>query len=196
MGNSMTGTGYGCSLPAMVRNWRDVWAGDSEDALFGVATLASGGSEGAGWHMAGMRWSQTANYGVWPNPAMPNSFGAQVYDIGDPWSNVGDGNRRSGNLSVNGGLACCFPEGGTCPTPKNEPSPHYSPCSDKYNCSLPDPVTGKYGAECEIWDPSTWEPSLQPLAAVIRANDPSGVPGVNFMGYVLVCHSSFSASCM
>ena len=27
---------------------------------------------------AGMRWSQTANYGVWPNPKLPNSFGAQV----------------------------------------------------------------------------------------------------------------------
>jgi hypothetical protein len=62
----------------MINNWRDIWAGDAEQALFGVATLAAGGSEGPSWHMSGMRWSQTGNYGVWPNPAMPNSFGAQV----------------------------------------------------------------------------------------------------------------------
>ena len=36
--------------------------------------------------MGGMRWSQTANYGVLPNPRMPNSFLAQVYDLGDPWA--------------------------------------------------------------------------------------------------------------
>jgi len=36
MGNSADGTGYGCSLPAMVRSWRDVWAGESaERGLFG-----------------------------------------------------------------------------------------------------------------------------------------------------------------
>ena len=53
--------------------------------LFGVATLAAGGSEGNGQHMAGMRWSQTANYGTLPSPGLPNSFVAQVYDLGDPW---------------------------------------------------------------------------------------------------------------
>jgi hypothetical protein len=73
----MTGSGYGCSLPAMVNAWRSVWRAE-ETALFGIATLAAGGSEGAGQHMAGMRWSQTANYGYWPNPALPNTFGAQV----------------------------------------------------------------------------------------------------------------------
>lgn len=66
----------------MVDSWRTVWRAPF-DALFGIATLAAGGSEGAGWHMAGMRWSQTANYGVWPNPALPHSFGAQVYDLGE-----------------------------------------------------------------------------------------------------------------
>ena len=60
MGNSATGVGYGCELPTMVDEWRSVW--DAEpDALFGVATLAAGGSEGNGQHMAGMRWSETAN---------------------------------------------------------------------------------------------------------------------------------------
>ncbi len=80
MGNSKDGTGYGCSLPAMIDLWRSAWTGASSDALFGIATLAAGGSEGPGWHMSGMRWSETANYGHWDNPAMPNSFGAQVYD--------------------------------------------------------------------------------------------------------------------
>ena len=83
MGNSLDGTGYGCSLPAMVNSWRSVWRA-APSALFGIATLAPGGSEGSGQHMAGMRWSQTANYGYWPNPALPNSFGAQVYDLADP----------------------------------------------------------------------------------------------------------------
>jgi hypothetical protein len=38
----------------MVNSWRKVWRA-ADNALFGVATLASGGSEGAGHHMAGMR---------------------------------------------------------------------------------------------------------------------------------------------
>jgi hypothetical protein len=40
--------------------------------------MRQGGSEGNGQHMGGMRWSQTANYGVLPNPRMPHSFLAQV----------------------------------------------------------------------------------------------------------------------
>ena len=35
--------------------------------------------------MGGMRWSQTGNYGVLPNPALPNTFLAQAYDLGEPW---------------------------------------------------------------------------------------------------------------
>ena len=105
MGNSATGVGYGCELPKMVELWRSVWSnGNGVDTvagaeagagdrppLFGVATLAAGGSEGNGHHMAGMRWSQTANFGVLPNPTMPHSFLAQVYDLGDPWAVLGDG---------------------------------------------------------------------------------------------------------
>jgi len=148
MGNSRTGVGYGCELPAMVRLWRRVWAA-SEDAVFGVATIAAGGSEGNGHHMAGMRWSQTANYGVLPNLAMPRSFLAQVYDLADPWAYMGDGS---------------------------------NPSMDRENCSLPDPATGKYGANCSAWDPTVWSEALRPLAPLVRANDPSGVPGNNFMG--------------
>ena len=38
--------------------------------------------------MAGMRWSQTGNYGALPNAAMPNTFLAQAYDLGDPMDNL------------------------------------------------------------------------------------------------------------
>lgn len=64
-GNSATKQGYGCELPAMVREWRELWAeraaAISANASFGVVTLASGGSEGHDATMAGLRWSQTAN---------------------------------------------------------------------------------------------------------------------------------------
>ena len=36
-----------------------------------------------------MRWSQTSNFGTLPSPAMPNSFLAHAYDLGDPWTNNG-----------------------------------------------------------------------------------------------------------
>jgi hypothetical protein len=35
--------------------------------------------------MGAMNWAQTANYGVLPNTAMPNTFLAQAYDLNDPW---------------------------------------------------------------------------------------------------------------
>ena len=89
-GNSMEGTGYGCMLPNMIRTWRKMWSitpGTTDPlAGFGVYTLAGGTSEGHGTHMGGFRWSETANYGVVPNEAMPNCFIASGYDLGDPWS--------------------------------------------------------------------------------------------------------------
>lgn len=147
MGNSAKGTGYGCELPAMVEFWRSIWRAKS-DALFGVATLAAGGSEGNGQHMAGMRWSETSNFGTLPSPAMPNSFVAQVYDLGDPWAAKEKG--------WSGG--------------------------DVMNCSLPNPATGKYGVNCTKWDTTKWSAGMQPYADLIRKNNPSGNPGVNFMG--------------
>ena len=87
-GSSLHGGGYGCMMPALVDLWRREWSrvpGTTDPrAPFGVVTLAAGGSEG-GSDIAGMRWSQTANYGVLPNAAMPNTFLAQGYDIGDPY---------------------------------------------------------------------------------------------------------------
>ena len=92
-----------------------------------------------------MRWSETGNYGTSDNPVMPNTFGAQVYDLGDPWANVGDGNRRKCDpqpctpTSKILGLSCCgsdAPEAhpwGNCSGSGNG-----GQCSDKYNCSLPE----------------------------------------------------------
>lgn len=158
MGNSADGTGYACSLPAMVNSWRQVWRAP-KDALFSIATLAAGGSEGAGQHMAVMRWSQTANCGYCPNPALPNSFGAQVYDLSDPWASkyLDDGNERVTNKTTGKplepeSLACCM-AGDTRLNSSGEPGcgnktasdPRLrSPCIDKFNCALPDPATGKY----------------------------------------------------
>ena len=88
-GNSMEGTGYGCMLPNMIKTWRKMWSitpGTTDPlAGFGVYTLAGGTSEGHGTHMGAFRWSQTGNYGVVPNQAMPNCFLASGYDLGDPW---------------------------------------------------------------------------------------------------------------
>ena len=36
--------------------------------------------------MGNFRWAQTASYGQLPNEAMPNSFIANAYDLGDPWA--------------------------------------------------------------------------------------------------------------
>lgn len=92
MGNSAAGVGYGCQLPAMIAEWRRQWSAveGTTDKLapFGIVTLAAGGSEGHDQNMAGMRWSQTGNYGSLPNNAMPNTFLAQAYDLGDPMDNL------------------------------------------------------------------------------------------------------------
>ena len=151
MGNSKDGTGYGCSLPAMINSWRQIWTGSEHEhaaapkRLFGIATLAAGGSEGNGIHMAGMRWSQTANFGVWPNPAMPGTFGAQVYDLGDPWAAANDGNvpvmnMTTGKPSQPERLACCFPpmawekSTGTpgCPNATDKDPAMHIQCGDRY----------------------------------------------------------------
>ncbi len=95
MGNSQKHEGYGCELSSMIRSWRQAWG--LGDLPFGLVTLASGTDEGHAGHMSHMRWSQTANYGVVPNRAMPNVFLAQGYDIGDPWK---DANNPCANITL------------------------------------------------------------------------------------------------
>ena len=89
MGSSATNVGYGCALPKMIAKYRARWSSTpgTTDPLvpFGIVTLAAGTSEGNGKNMAGMRFSQSCNYGVLPNSACPNTFLAQAFDISDPW---------------------------------------------------------------------------------------------------------------
>jgi len=114
MGNSATGVGYGCALPKMIAKYRSRWSSTpgTTDPLvpFGVVTLAAGTSEGSGRNMAGMRWSQTCNFGVLPNAACPNTFLAQAFDISDPWESF-DCDGQHCSLPVNGsyGPNCVSP---------------------------------------------------------------------------------------
>jgi hypothetical protein len=107
-GSSLKKGGYGCMMPKMVQAWRNAWSGTpdttSPTAPFGLATIAPGGSEGAGEHLSAFRWAQTANYGTLPNPLMPNVFAAQAYDLRDPWAGPGEGSygRCTLNTSVSG----------------------------------------------------------------------------------------------
>ena len=79
-------------MPAMIQAWRAHWSATpgTTDPLapFGLVSLAAGGSEGHGKAMAGMRWSQSGNYGVAPNALMPRVFLAHAYDLGDPMDNL------------------------------------------------------------------------------------------------------------
>lgn len=88
-GNSMGHAGYGCLMPALIQFWRKTWSKEpgttNPQAPFGIVSLSQADSEGNP-DMASFRWSQTGNYGVLPNVAMPNTFLAHGYDIGDPWS--------------------------------------------------------------------------------------------------------------
>jgi sialate O-acetylesterase len=87
-GNSQAHVGYGCEMKQLVQGWRDIWSetDNTTDPLapFGIVTLASSGNVG-GTNMGAMRQAQTANYGVTPNLALPNTFLAQAYDLDDEW---------------------------------------------------------------------------------------------------------------
>ncbi|KAL1498529.1 hypothetical protein AB1Y20_013850 [Prymnesium parvum] len=82
-GNEAAALGYGCGLPRLVRRWRRRWAAaentTAADAPFGVVALhPQAAYPGGSRDFGGMRWSQTANRGVLPNEAMPNTFLAQA----------------------------------------------------------------------------------------------------------------------
>merc|ERR1719219_650264 len=87
-GNVKNNTGYACMFLKMQNQWRDLWTAvpgtTDKDFGFGVVLLADGTTEG-GPDMPGMRWAQTQNYGVIPNPLFPNGFMATAHDLGDPW---------------------------------------------------------------------------------------------------------------
>ena len=115
-----------------------------------------------------MRWSQTANYGLLPNPRMPNSFVAQVYDLGDPWAAKEKG--WTGGEATYSKLRVTFTSG---PNHRHTDS-ICCHAGDPENCSLPDPTTGRYGPNCTAWDKSKWSPGMQAYAPLIRQNAPSG----------------------
>jgi len=87
-GNIKNNTGYACMFQKMKNQWQELWSATpgttDKEFGFGVVLLAEGTTEG-GPNMPGMRWAQTLNYGVIPNPAFPNGFMATAHDLGDPW---------------------------------------------------------------------------------------------------------------
>ena len=125
-------------------------------------------------------------------------FGAQLYDIGEPWGSS-DGNKRALNTTVcntclhrdvraslnakgQQQLSCCWHgtnwTDGNCTDPRGGTQ---QPCTDVWNCSLPIPETGEYGSMCLEWSEADLLPSLQHLAKWMKLNTPSGIPGNNFM---------------
>lgn len=91
-------------LKALVSSWRAQFSGGTPgttDPLMpiGIATMHYGSAEGSPMNVAGSNWAHTANYGVLPNPALPNTFYAANSDIGDPWDCPGCNNQQ----------ACCVP---------------------------------------------------------------------------------------
>eukprot|EP01084_Bolivina_argentea_P283285 485111_1 len=93
---------YACAFPAMISDWRQKWAlnSNTSDAFpFGYVHLSTWGDgtnnktcgNNIGCTTAGIvRWGQSANYGYIPNKIMPNTFMATAIDLGDPTSPYGD----------------------------------------------------------------------------------------------------------
>lgn len=86
-GNSLNRTGYSCTLPLMIKTWRNAFAAanNQTDPLlpFYIVGLHDGGEEGWGGMMGAFRYAQTAGYGSLPNPEMPNTHLVEAYDAGD-----------------------------------------------------------------------------------------------------------------
>ena len=200
VGNSADGTGYACEITKMVAAWREVWSavpGTTDPrAPFGIATLASGGSEGNDAHMANMRNAQTASFGRWDNEALPNTFGAQLYDLGDPWGHAGTGDGNELTAAGNETRCCAdyqncqHPAGNwTCTAAQNASNAACEArgqtgkaCSDRFYCANVNPATGKYGPECAAWNSSLWWGTLKQQEPLVRKNAPSGIRALNFMG--------------
>jgi len=166
-GSSLSHVGYGCMQSRMVAAWRELWSpthGTTDPlAPFGLVTIAPSGSEGAGHHLSAFRWSQTANYGVMPNPALPRTFLAQAYDLNDPWAGVyRDPFDPTSVCSDNASLphSCTWTNNGTSEPP---------PCCE---CGA------GMGSERCVWDVSLWNRDLAPLAPLVRNS--SATP--QFMG--------------
>jgi len=90
-GNSARRAGYACMMPALVAAYRAAWSATpgTTDPLapFGIVSLSTGDSEGAG-DIASFRFAQSASYFGVPNPALPGVFLAHAYDLADPWGDA------------------------------------------------------------------------------------------------------------
>ena len=108
LGNSERNVGYACLMVGLVRSWRKLWSATpgttDPHAPFGVVALPYSGTEG-NTHMGLMRVAQTGGYGVLPNPAMPNTFLSQAYDIDDPYGGVYDLCSKTGCCHLANGLS-------------------------------------------------------------------------------------------
>ena len=116
-GNSVDRSGYACMMQTLVSSWRKVWSATpgTTDPLapFGIASLADGTDEGFGVNMRAFRWAQTANYGHLPNKAMPRTFLADSFDLGDPW--------HTPNCATNGTFGGAPFDGQHCCVDKSHP---------------------------------------------------------------------------
>jgi sialate O-acetylesterase len=87
-GNFGTQSGYGCTMPALIKYWREQWSATpgttAATAPFGLVSLSPDDSEGSP-DMGSFRWAQSGGFGVVPNSAMPNVFMAHAYDLADPY---------------------------------------------------------------------------------------------------------------
>jgi hypothetical protein len=96
-GSSLDGTGYGCVLPRMIAAWRALWSvvPGTTSASFpvGVVLLADGTDGGYPGNLGNINRALTANFGALPNAALPNSFLASAFDVGDPWMDVNNPQR-------------------------------------------------------------------------------------------------------
>eukprot|EP00494_Astrolonche_serrata_P028809 UN29076 len=82
-GHVLTRRGYSCGIKTLVNSWREWWGND--ELPFAMVTLAPGTDEGHAPNLSAMRWAQTANHGVVPNPDLKNVILTQAYDLRDPW---------------------------------------------------------------------------------------------------------------
>ena len=91
-GNYARGTGYAAMLVAMVSALRAAWSSEPgttpPDFPFGQVLLADGSDFGSPQNIGAIISAQTANFGRLPNAALPNSFVASAFDLGDPWMDM------------------------------------------------------------------------------------------------------------
>eukprot|EP00301_Raphidiophrys_heterophryoidea_P026486 c915_g1_i1.p1 GENE.c915_g1_i1~~c915_g1_i1.p1 ORF type:complete len:574 (+),score=149.16 c915_g1_i1:43-1722(+) len=122
-GNEDNALKYNCTFPAMIADWRKSWAsgtsGITNDSFpFGFVQLSTQAADDT--FFAAVRWAQTASVGYVPNPAMPNTFMAVTFDLGDSSSPYGSVHPRyksevGQRLSL-GALAIAYPS--------SSPPPH------------------------------------------------------------------------